>query len=554
MLPSVCGEFGDSPCRHASVSSQSALLSALERDVVTEIHANHIFDQRAPSSAECADLARALTANVAATALSFEGCPASFLVIAAKALSQKPALESLVLRDVEGSVRRCVGMAATSSTLHAPSALRCLVLNGFCPSDAAWSSAAKLLALSPSLRSLRLEGGYVGDACGRQVAAALLSPHAGLRSLALVGYRLGDTAGQALAAALRPGGSQLQSLTFNGLGTTDTTGVALAKVLTRNESLRSLTLEGTQPFMRGCHMSDQTGLAMADMLHHNTGLQSLTLRGSRMGDATGVAVARALRHNETLRRLQLWGFAVGDRTGTALASSLRQRSAAILGLTLEGGCISDKTGTALAETLRQEASKLQHLAVDGTGITASTGIALVTALSENTALISLTLSPSVMRGSVWLHAEQVLHQNISLRVFALRAAGHNIATSLRGRRGDRIQIGAARTNVEKSLRRNRSLLAQWLALCCLARVGTHGESLHCLFPPEGGLQFALTEPGFQRVIFSFFLPPHILRGADGRSRSEVGFVLPPHFHGGLQVGCGYGDNRKVTLSSGYGGH
>lgn len=159
-------------------------------------------------------------------------------------------------------------------------------------------------------------------------------------------------------------------------------------------------------------MGDDTGLAFAESLKRNCTLHSINLHAAHMSDATGIAVATALRGNGTLQSLEL-GIGAGFETSIAFAGLLK----------------------------------------------------------ENSALVSLRLSP--IRGEQDENSEMV---------------------------------HVVEAEIAEAIRRNQELPSQWRAVALVAQHASSREAR--------AVMTVLTEAVFKRLVFSFFLPPAAARRMD----------------------------------------
>lgn len=377
---------------------------------------------------------------------------------------------------------------------------------------------AVCLALAESLRldqarfvrSLALRFTRGREQCYAALAEALAQNTTLLSfTLDMCATDLSDVNGVALAEAMQQN-TALQSVTLYMASTLigDRTGEALAQALKRSTSLQSAILYFGPTWRQSARqpnisIGDVTGAALADALKQNTTLLSVTLNlgHTSIRDATGAALAEALRQNTTLQSVTLntWRTQIGDETGTALAEALTYNTT-LQSITLDLGDtqISNETGTALAEALKQNTGLqsftlyMGHNSTRPSRIDDMTGVALAEALKQNTALRSISLSMamtdiSLETGDALMEA---LKQNTTVQSVSLDIADTPLMLMGYGTR-----LVATSKEV---LERNRALPGMWHEL---TRVARQSQS-----PGVRDITAAMTERGFRRAIFSFFLP------------------------------------------------
>lgn len=481
-------------------------------------------------------------------------------VALADALRVNGVLESVTVGSLAVGDRAGVAFA---EALKANQKVKALQLTGGLLSNTTMAALAQVLRAHETLRSLHLKGACrfgVGERTGVAMAEALMTNRV-LESLEIASPWLGDGTGLAMARALRANGTLKELRLAGGLG--DETGVAMAGALKANTSLKALSLDywvagetdsdeelevleeaeaRGHPLHHESVLGRATGRAMAEALLVNGVLTSLSLCGQELDDEAGAALAGALRRNTALKELQVqFGHGLGfvDSLAAALRSNAAVESVKLLARDRgsRGGLVMEAAGVRLMKGLEAN-SRLRKLCVDGLPLKEQGAAAIGRMLGTNYTLRSLRIHGLEVRAGEVLAG--ALRVNTSLRVLKLEdvasgfgALGVALAEALGGNRAlETLRLSCAESasaeeacvrraferaleanttlkslalpgrdaggRLAASLERNRGLPRHWWHLRLVARrssdVGVRAAAE------------AMSERGFCRAVFAFFLP------------------------------------------------
>ena len=176
-------------------------------------------------------------------------------------------------------------------------------------------------------------------------------------------------------------------LGFCSLSITEDNGQLLVKMLTENNTLRSLELHVNPA------IDDSGVFCVAKGLCHNTGLERLSLRGCGMTEKGAKSLAEMLMENRTLQSLNISYNELGD-----------------------GGIAHVSNSLTVNSTLQELDIKSCNLTVDGFTV-------LVHSLSTNSSLSDLYLSGNTISDLGTHHIANLLKHNQGLKTIELRQCG-----------------------------------------------------------------------------------------------------------------------------------
>eukprot|EP00900_Chrysochromulina_parva_P017261 jgi/Chrpa1/25536/Chrysochromulina_OHIO_Genome00026003-RA len=188
-----------------------------------------------------------------------------------------------------------------------------------------------------------------------------------LTQLSLNGNKLGDASGCALAVSLRTNTTLAQlDLGDNELGAES--GKAMVEALKTSTTLRKVTLDGFVLSIAGLTtatyitlskkgLGDASGIVIAHLITRNPSLRQLSLYGNKLGDASGCALAVALQTSTTLAQLDLGGNELGAESGRAMVEALKTNTT-LHTVTLDGFVLSIAELTLLKNNLDVESATM----------------------------------------------------------------------------------------------------------------------------------------------------------------------------------------------------
>lgn len=246
---------------------------------------------------------------------------------------------------------------------------------------------------------------------------------------------------------------------------------------------------------------DETWEIFSRLLRGNNTLRSLSVDGAPIGDRAGVVFASALAENKSLTYLDVTSPALTDRAGEAIARSIAMNTM-LVSINVRADTMSDRTGGAFAEAISLNGTVASLSLFGGSRMSDATGLRLAESLKTNRALKFLNL----YGGSVG---------DATIDAFAVALEFNATLTSF-------IMRGSTPRSTQPSIARNRALPSHWRHLSLIVKYGQIG-TLRVVIA-------AMTEWGFRRAVFEFFLPPEFVR------MSQIS-----HFGGGgsaIQAGKG----------------
>jgi len=426
---------------------------------------------------------------------------------------------------------------ALAEMLRVNTTIEDLVIESNALDDSACIALAEAVAVNRVLRRLHLDcmaKGTLSDMSGIVMAAAVRS-NSTLKVLNILGSScaIGDDTGSAMADAMA-GHQALNSLRLAGQNLGDESGVAMAKALKVNNALEHVLLAG-----RGICSTSEFTFEMIDALRTNTTLKSLTVENHHVSDEAGATLAQILDAGSSLESLRVVCAGIGDHTGAAMAEGLRSNST-LKELLLDGLNIDDATLLSVAAALEVN-THLTSLSLINPclhiGVCSELFVAVERALTTNTTLRSLTLSVGYLGDDLCIVVAEALKVNTTLHSLELHGVGigtstvNAMAVALRSNatlkslqlnwvgpgtevekeRNEENMLGGPETwqwttttpgsEICAALARNAGLPEQWRLLAWLSRNST--------VPSVRALVAAMTEEGFQRAVFAYFLPPAV---------------------------------------------
>lgn len=391
--------------------------------------------------------------------------------------------------------------------------------------DVAGMALAAALKANSMLQALELTGPAcaMGIATGRAMAEAL-AVNTTLQSLVLAGQGINDDVGVALAEALKENGT-LRHLRLAGrfIGTSPAFASAMADALAVNRTLKSLGLENH-------NLVDSACAELAQLLGAHIALESLHLVCAGIGNVTGLAVAQALARNVHLKSLHLDGLHLGEPAVVAIAESLHlnaSHNGRLSRLALSNPCLDicpeSQAGRAMAAALSQN-RVLARLELTFSYVGDSMGVPIAEALRSNSALVVLHLHGEGMTDRTVEALRAALETNVVLRALQLNTVSadfqipnadpdHTPHVALDVSEQWNWPDTSMGREVCAALERNRLLPEHWRHLVLLARKTQNPRVLRAVA--------AMTECGFRRAVFSFFVPPGAALPLAGSLRTIV---------------------------------
>lgn len=223
---------------------------------------------------------------------------------------------------------------------------------------------------------------------------------------------------------------------------------------------------------------DDTWESFSGLLRGSRRLTSLSVDGAPISDRAGFSFAFALAENVSLTSLDVTSPALTDRAGEAIARSLVTNST-LLSINVRADTMSDRAGAAFAKALVSNRRVASLSLFGGPRMGDTTGVRLAESLWTNRTLRSINLYGGAVGEATAEAFAAALEANATLTSFIAR--------------------GTAPLGVQAGIARNRALPSQWRHLLLIVK---HGE-MHILRMVIA----AMTEGGFQRAVFKFFLPP-----------------------------------------------
>lgn len=316
---------------------------------------------------------------------------------------------------------------------------------------------AAALTANRSLSALSLKGNPLGKGSPAAFAklletlAFLLQRNKALTYLDLENTSLGSKGCSALCAAAASNRSlRTLSLARNGAG--PDAGKAVQSLLSENESLIALHLEGNnlgRSFAAVCSAlcwsAPPTFPRPAGSIDGNCSLIILDVAGNDVGDDGAEALAEALSTNRTLTSVNVARNNITEKGALAIARAL-SGNAVLSSLNLSSNSIKNPPVVALAECMVTNGS-LISLDLCSCKITDDAAVALVTAVGHNerAALRKLRLRDNYISAGAGELMADALYRNKSLTV-----------ADLRGNQIDHVRL----TKIKAMCQRNLSELRQ----------------------------------------------------------------------------------------------